>query len=206
MGFCLYTGMCITPGRFYWFTCNVVTPNLLRASRGAPKEAVFRHPFIARRVQDGRLTLESAEEEWNNYVGYPYADEATFYDFLTAIIRHDAGNQTEVYNEDFLYENPAARLSAAGPPAADAPAVVSPPAAELSAESPAAEPPAAAGPPAASAPAVVCPPAADPPAESPAAGPPAASPAPSLGVSEALNALSARVAALESPAVGCQRP
>ena len=101
---CPYTGMCITPGRFYWFTCNVVTPNLLRASRGAPKEAVFRHPFIARRVQDGRLTLESVEETWNNCVGdCPYADEAAFYDFYFAItqIGYDA-NQNEIYNEDFL--------------------------------------------------------------------------------------------------------
>ena len=84
---CPETGLCIDPAVYDWLSCSRSTPGF-EESRGASWEDVSRLPFIARRVQDGRLDPESAEEEWNNHVGDgPYADEEAFYVFRPDIIR-----------------------------------------------------------------------------------------------------------------------
>ena len=158
---CRDTGLCINPVTYDWLGCSFSTPGFTKAARGAAKEDVFRLPFVARRIQDGRLDPELAEEEWNNHVGDDhYADEETFIFYRFAITRHD---NFQIDEEDFLDENPAARPAAAGPPAASPSAATGPPAAGP----PAAGPPAA-SPPAASIPAasLTAAKAASPPAES----------------------------------------
>eukprot|EP00614_Pseudopedinella_elastica_P007480 CAMPEP_0172589070 /NCGR_PEP_ID=MMETSP1068-20121228/7886_1 /TAXON_ID=35684 /ORGANISM="Pseudopedinella elastica, Strain CCMP716" /LENGTH=101 /DNA_ID=CAMNT_0013384587 /DNA_START=193 /DNA_END=495 /DNA_ORIENTATION=+ len=46
-----------------WFECNGEWCD--RATR----ESVFKRPFVARRIQDGRLDPEWAEKMWNHHVG-----------------------------------------------------------------------------------------------------------------------------------------
>ena len=66
---CRDTGLCINPVTYDWLGCSFSTPGFTKAARGAAKEDVFRPPFVARRIQDGRLGPELAEGEWNNHVG-----------------------------------------------------------------------------------------------------------------------------------------
>ena len=70
------TGLCINPVTYDWLRCSFSTPGFTKAARGVAMEDVSRLPFVARRIQDGRLEPELAEEEWNNHVGDDhYADE-----------------------------------------------------------------------------------------------------------------------------------
>ena len=76
---CRDTGLCIPPRRYDWLECSSPKPDFTEAASGAAKEDVFGLPFIARRIQDGRLDPELAERLWTDYVGDDhYADETVF--------------------------------------------------------------------------------------------------------------------------------
>ena len=82
---CPETGLCISPGRYAWFTCSSSKPGFW-AAIGAAKGDVFKLPFIAHRLENGCLDASSAEETWINHVGdEPYADVNAFAAFRNDI-------------------------------------------------------------------------------------------------------------------------
>ena len=92
--------VCIPPGRYYWLECSSSSLSISTAGE-ATREDVFRLPFVADRVRDGRLDPELAATMWNYHVGYDFhAGEDTFYAFRHAVIRHDKSSETD--EEDFL--------------------------------------------------------------------------------------------------------
>ena len=53
--------VCIPPGKYDWLECS--SSSLSTSTAGeATREDVFRHPLVARRMQDGRLDPEWAEK------------------------------------------------------------------------------------------------------------------------------------------------
>ena len=85
----------ISPGELDWLECCSSSRSTSTAGE-ATQEDVFRHPFIARRMQDGRLDPETAAELWNYHVGYHFnAGEDSFYTLRHAIIRHGGPSEAD---------------------------------------------------------------------------------------------------------------
>ena len=86
----------ITYAYLDWLECCSSSHDTSTAGE-ATQEDVFRHPFIARRMQDGRLDPETAAELWNYHVGCRFnAGQGSFYTLRHAIIRHGGPSEEEV--------------------------------------------------------------------------------------------------------------